>query len=43
MEREEKEHQMSKFNRALWYIMGILTFVIVLVVVFAMFWRGSGY
>jgi uncharacterized membrane protein len=43
MEDQSKEPVMGKINRILWYIMGIISFIVVLVVIFAIFWRGTGY
>jgi hypothetical protein len=43
MEDQRKEPGMSKFNRMIWYIMGIVTFVIFLVVFVAIMMRGTGY
>jgi uncharacterized membrane protein len=43
MEEENKEPAMGKINRILWYIMGVISFIIVLVVIFAILRRGTGY
>ena len=43
MENEEKGPRMSKFNRIIWYVMGGLSFLVVLVVLFAILRRGPGY
>ncbi len=43
MEDQNKEPVMGKINRILWYIMGVISFIVVLVVIFAMFWHRSSY
>jgi uncharacterized membrane protein len=43
MEEQKKEPVMGKINRILWYIMGAISLIIVLVVIFAIFRRGTGY
>ena len=43
MEEQKKEPVMGKINRILWYILGALSIIIVLVVIFAIFRRGTGY
>ena len=42
MDDQEKEPGMSKFNRVLWYIMGVMTFIIFLIVIFVIIRRGAG-
>ncbi len=43
MNEENREPGMSKFNRVLWYIMGVMTLVIFVIVFIAIVMRGSGY
>lgn len=43
MEDQNKEPVMGKINRILWYTMGVISFIIVLIVVFAIIRRGTGY
>jgi len=43
MEDQNKEPVMGKINRILWYAMGAISLIIVLIVVFAIIRRGSGY
>ena len=43
MEEQKKEPVMGRINRILWYILGAISFIIVLVVIFAIFRRGTGY
>ncbi len=43
MEDQNKEPVMGKINRILWYTMGAISLIIVLIVVFAIIRRGSGY
>jgi len=43
MEEQKKEPVMGKINRILWYIMGAISFIIILAVIFAILRRGTGY
>lgn len=43
MEDQNREPGMGKINRILWYILGILTLIVVLVVILAVIRRGTGY
>ena len=42
MDDQEKEPGMAKFNRVLWYIMGVMTFIIFLIVTFVIIRRAAG-
>ena len=42
MDKQEKEPGMAKFNRVLWYIMGVMTFIIFLIVTFVIVRRAAG-
>jgi len=42
MDNQEKEPGMAKFNRMLWYIMGVMTFIIFLIVTFVIIRRAAG-
>ena len=42
MDNQEKEPGMAKFNRMLWYIMGVMTFIIFLIVTFVIVRRAAG-
>ncbi len=42
MDDQEKEPGMAKFNRVLWYIMGVMTFIIFLIVTFVIVRRAAG-
>jgi hypothetical protein len=42
MDNQEKEPGMAKFNRVLWYIMGVMTFIIFLIVTFVIVRRAAG-
>ncbi|MGH7275075.1 MAG: hypothetical protein ACREIQ_11550 [Nitrospiria bacterium] len=42
MDNQEKEPGMAKFNRVLWYIMGVMTLIIFLIVTFVIVRRAAG-